>query len=328
MRIRPLDLARGFTVLMIAPIHTMMLYSEHNVHETLLGKIFQFIAEGPGAQLFMTVMGIIFKANKFTLRRACTLLIVAYALNIIKFIIPGLFNILPQSFKTLLPATLIDTLLIGDILHFAAIAMMILFLIRYFTSDPHIPLVLAIVVIFVSPFLWDIHDNNIFIDHFLDLAGGAPPQTYFPLFPWLVYPLTGLAISNYINQGPELFSRFKYFGAALIMVGLLFDDGKTITFYRTYPPSTFIHLGIVLITLSAWQVYHEYVKRNIFSRLLEFMSRNITKVYIIQWIIIIWMLPVFGFQQLNFLSTVLATLFTTAFTIFITVAINFYHDWK
>ena len=59
-RITSLDLARGFTVLMIAPIHTVMLFSRLSVRDTLLGKFLAFVAEWHGAQIFMTVMGISF----------------------------------------------------------------------------------------------------------------------------------------------------------------------------------------------------------------------------------------------------------------------------
>src|SRR5580658_7066767 len=140
-RIKSFDLARGFTVLMIAPIHTVMLYSKLSVRETLLGKLMAFIAEGPGAQLFMLLMGVFFalsaKNNFIAIcKRTFYLLVVAYLLNVFKFVIPHFFGWLPQS---LLNDLSIDTncneylqfLLIGDILHFAAIATLILFVLYH-----------------------------------------------------------------------------------------------------------------------------------------------------------------------------------------------------
>jgi hypothetical protein len=57
-------LNRGFTVLMIAPIHTVLVYSKLEVRESWLGYILGFIAEGPGAQLFMLLTG-----NTFSVAR-------------------------------------------------------------------------------------------------------------------------------------------------------------------------------------------------------------------------------------------------------------------
>ena len=59
-RINSIDFARGFTVLMIAPIHTVMIFSSLSVRDTLLGKFLAFVAEWHGAQIFMTVMGMSF----------------------------------------------------------------------------------------------------------------------------------------------------------------------------------------------------------------------------------------------------------------------------
>lgn len=329
MRIQSLDLARGFTVLMIAPVHTMMLYSKPSVHHTLLGYFFALIAEGPGAQLFMMLMGITFalseKSNKKIYKRAFLLLIVAYALNIVKFVIP--LNFFPAEFKNLLPANLIDIILIGDILHFAALALPVLYWINKFKNFPVVALMTAATVTLISPLLWDMKSSDFSVNYIFQLAGGAPPQVYFPLFPWLAYPLTGLLIGYSLEENQHnLFSNLKYIGIILIIAGWLLDDGRTISFYRTFPSSTFMHIGIVLLWLYAWNVFAKYVAPNHFSRLLIFMSRNITKVYIIQWIIIMWMLPVIGYQALNLFSSILAILFTSCSTLLVTVTLNYLYD--
>jgi uncharacterized membrane protein len=102
-RIKSLDLARGFTVLMIAPIHTVMLYSQLGVRETLMGKLLAFIAEGLGAQLFMLLMGLFFALapkQRFVAigKRTTYWMYGAFLLNIIKFVIPHFFGWLPDDF--------------------------------------------------------------------------------------------------------------------------------------------------------------------------------------------------------------------------------------
>ena len=62
----------------IAPVHTMLLFSKTAIQDSWLGYIFRFVAEGPGAQLFMLLMGISFalssyKSNSVLLRRALTI---------------------------------------------------------------------------------------------------------------------------------------------------------------------------------------------------------------------------------------------------------------
>ena len=155
-RIQSLDLARGFTVLMIAPIHTVMLYSELSVRNTLPGNILTFVAEWHGAQVFMTVMGITFalSANltpESVCRKALRLMVFAYLLNICKFIIPHLFGWLPPA---LLEYMKVDPgihgysqlFLLGDILHFAAVSLIFLLFISIFRSAEKIACWLAVVI--------------------------------------------------------------------------------------------------------------------------------------------------------------------------------------
>ncbi|HUX84898.1 MAG TPA: heparan-alpha-glucosaminide N-acetyltransferase domain-containing protein, partial [Chitinophagaceae bacterium] len=93
MRIREIDFARGFTVLIMAPVHTVLVFGDIAVRQGTLGKILAFLAEGPGAPLFMMLMGISFTFsthNKVlpSFRRALQLLILAYLLNALKFLVP------------------------------------------------------------------------------------------------------------------------------------------------------------------------------------------------------------------------------------------------
>src|SRR5687767_2840640 len=103
-RIKSIDLTRGFTVFFIPAIHSVMLYSKTSVHETAFGKCLVFVAEWPGAQVFMLLMGISFALSRKThlknvLIRSVVLLGVAYLLNALKFLVPYFLIGLPKTFK-------------------------------------------------------------------------------------------------------------------------------------------------------------------------------------------------------------------------------------
>ena len=112
-----------------------MLYSQPRVQQSILGHILAFIAEGPGAQLFMLLMGVSFTlSNKITtghiLKRSVSLLSAAYLLNFFKFLAPLGFAFFPDE---LLKELNIENdfngamflLTLGDILHFASFATII-----------------------------------------------------------------------------------------------------------------------------------------------------------------------------------------------------------
>ncbi len=335
-KIRSLDFARGFTVLMIAPIHTVLLYSKLSVRETLIGKLLAFIAEGPGAQLFMMIMGIFFalsaqKSFFLICKRAFYLLVAGYFLNIVKFVIPNYFGWLPAS---LLHDLNIDagskdylTLFsIGDILHFAALATLSLYAVSKMKYPGFTAIGLASIYTVLSPYFWDIHSRYAVADYLFLLFGGSPPEVFFPFFPWIVYPLVGLSIGVFIKRSKELKYPFwlcRDMGWVLIILGnllsrILNQDTGT-SFYRSDFNGTIIHVGIVLVWLSVWQWIEENVAHNYFFDVLVYMSRNITSIYIIQWIIIFWLLPVFGYQRLGTDASVCAI----ALTGFLTFTISF-----
>lgn len=328
-RIRSLDLARGFTVLFIPAIHTGMLYSDLSVHESILGKFLIFIAEGPGGQLLMLLMGVSFALKpkqdwNAVLSRSITLLLVGYLLNILKFIWPYEFGWLPQPILQELgiindkPISF-QLLLIGDILHFSAIATIVLYVIQKQKNYPRLAAITALIIVIISPLIWKIKPPNPILNYLVSLFNGEPPHVFFPVFPWLVYPLTGLALAHYLRIDQKKTSLVAgILGTALIVVGGLADLHNPVEnlagFYRTPAAATSWHMGIVLLALSLWSGISKWAKDNLIFDLLIYSSKNITAIYFIQWVMICWMLPIAGFRQLNLFYSIIMMVIMTANT--------------
>lgn len=320
-RILSLDLARGFTVFIMPSVHVVMLYSNASVQQSILVDILAFLAEGPGAQLFMLLMGAYFTfsttINKQTVfKRAFYLLILAYVLNFLKFILPLLLGWVPENFLQELQLQN-DTsavpffLLLGDILHFAAIAYLLLYLVYQLKHYQYWSLVFAIAIMLLSPLVWDVKTGFIFVDYLLQLLGGHPPYVFFPVFPWLVYPLFGLTLGFLLKQYQvtEVLYKIGKLGIVLLVISCMFpatkSQGEWPIFYRTEFPDTIFHLGFVLAWLGIVHWISSKATSNWFFSLLTFCSRNITSIYIIQWALIFWSMGLTGYLTLNFTSTFL-----------------------
>lgn len=319
-RIQSLDFARGFTVFVMPSIHVVMLYSNLNVQHSTLGNILAFLAEGPGAQLFMLLMGISMtlssRVNKKTvLKRSLYLLLAAYALNFLKFIIPLGLGIFPVQLLRELhlqnnDSAILPLLSIGDILHFAAIACLLIYMVYSLPRYYYWSLAFAFIIIFLSPVFWDLHSDNCIVNYVFQLLGGHPPKVFFPVFPWLVYPLIGLHIGYYIKHLPvsRVFNIAGIIGMMLLLIGIILPESNSITawlpFYRTNAPDTIYHLGVVLLWLYLCQWITKNVKHQLIFSLLKFLSKNITMVYLIQWILIAWILPFADYHTLGFIPTI------------------------
>jgi surface polysaccharide O-acyltransferase-like enzyme len=335
-KIPSLDLARGFTVLLFAPVHSVLLYSTPAVKASFLGALLGWLAEGPGAELFMLLMGLFFafgtehKSFLSVCQRAFTLLILAYALNVLKFVLPLKLHLLSAGLLNELGVRdneggVLSAFLMGDILHFAALALPILWLVTRLPNYAGQAILLALLVACLSPICWDLHSANPFVNYLLTLAGGQPPQVFFPILPWLVYPLTGLAIGYYLKKAPAfvVFWIMACAGIILLMVSTCFPpDSVPEPFYRTGPAHTFYHLGIVLVWLYVCYWISCHVARTWFVRLLGYLSRNITQVYVIQWVVICWLVPAFGYGDLGLIASLGCMVLTTGITLWLSITFN------
>lgn len=316
-RILGLDLARGFTVAFIAPVHCMMLFGNVSLQQSWLGWVFRFVSEGPGAALFMLLMGISFalsdkKITLAVLKRAFLLLGVGYLLNLLKFGVPGLFGMLPEGLLQWLEVPnnssgYVQLILTGDILQLAGLSLIVLAICKKIYAYRFLYVILAIEICFASPLLWDLYSDHSFFNYLLQLIGGKPPRVFFPLFPWLVYPLIGVYVGMLVkNKLPFKIPRLWVFSAVIgcsWVVVYYFLHYEEPLFYRTEPIGTLMHLLVVLIWLFVWHLLSKWVPYNQFFKLLQWLSKNITSIYLLQWVLLFWLLPLFGFQQLGFYAT-------------------------
>ena len=93
----------------------------------------------------------------------------------------------------------------------------------------------------------------------------------------------------------------------MILISLLFPATKEtkewLPFYRTRPADTIFHLGFVFTWLAIFHWLSRKIPANHYFSLLNFCSKNITSIYIIQWVLICWCMAYTGYLTLDFLQT-------------------------
>ena len=307
-------LARGSIVFLIAPIHCVMVYSTPEVKQGPLGKIMAFFAEYPGAHLFMFLMGAFVvlshdKPNSVIIKRAILLLVTGWLLNVFKFVIPHLLHLLPENFYVNNHIvqdryTTYHLLFINDILQFASFAYLVCALIRKASSPMVITCVSGLVVLVLSPVMWDRGTSgNLFINVIPDLLGGFPPKAYFPLFPWLFHCLSGMMFALLLQKNRLNHTTFIVTGIVLVLFGhfisLLEPDAWHITFFRPGAGGTLLHNGITILWISLFVALSENVRSNKVFSFFEWYSNHITSIYLVQWCIIMWVLLLVGYEKSN-----------------------------
>jgi len=326
------DLARGFIVFIMPATHATLYYSQLSVQEGGWGIFLRCLAEGAGAQVFMFLLGFSFflgrkKPLKTILKRAISIFCLAYILNFIKFVIPIIMGIIPQELLNYYHISsgffgVIDLLMVGDIFQFAAISYLLCGVICHFKASWIVPLCIGFGVIVISPLVWGHRLDNFLTDYLLKLFNGAPAAVFFPFFPWGVYPLLGLAFGQlYQDLSKDTYNRLCLIAGLLsVVVGLIgmqFEPAAfNQTFYRLGPGGTIFHCGLVLL----WMRLCTWISGKLpfdgpLLKGLRWCSINITIVYIVQWIVVVYLLPVFGFMDLGLIKTLIATVVVSLMTL-------------
>ena len=263
---------------------------------------------------FVFLMGIFIslaggKNLSLSIKRGAILFLAGYALNFFRSSLPMWLSLelglVTQ--ENLGDDNPIRELLVVDILQFAGIAFIICSLLRHYLPNPIHWLVIALGIAFASPYIWDTHTGNVFVDEILKLlAGNVAQGAFFPQFPWLAYAISGMAFGHWLKQADDLnvfLKKSAWFSlvATLIGVGIIFTDidyhsGVSM---RAGPGAVIAISGFTALTIFLFNVIVEKVPHNPIFGFWYTWSKHITIIYVVHWLLIGWGLMYFGFKMLS-----------------------------
>ena len=302
---RFLDLARGLAIIFMILQHVQLVFAVDYGEASALGQAFLLLGTAPAAPVFMVVMGFLYGSSagddiRSGVVRGLKLFAFGYVLNLLRFVIPALLTGGSPPVQALLGPDWWGPFFEIDILQLAGLSLVLLALVKRYVRDPRVVLAVAVGVATVSPLLWGIGGGVL-----LDPLWGVGDWVSFPLFPWVAYPLLGLSLAGFTVRAASdgrLIRSWTYAGTAALLVGaalvvlepvetgiLAFGD-----YYRSGLPVQFVLAGFVLLWLSLMWWLDERLSWRKVPRYLVSLSRNITAVYVIQWILIGWLAILFG----------------------------------
>ncbi|TMP04449.1 hypothetical protein CWC11_11460 [Pseudoalteromonas sp. S3178] len=313
-RLKTIDLARGASVFIMILVHTLWMYSSTTLQsESLFGAVIHIL--GKGTASFLVAMGLSMALSRrqtpmLLIKRGIQLLLLAYLMNAAKFWLPiEVFNTMPEAFinaygwqSPLSAGQLQFMVLTGDILQLAGVSLLLFGALNIARWKTVWIACLAIAIALVSQF---VRGQQFALSPYIsDLFFANNYQVYFPVFPWISAILTGYVLGRlYINSehnAAYLFSVCAKLGAALLIVGttwLIADfKGQFGNFFHLNGGGIIYLIGLNLFGLAVI----EYVFANKFNgpitRALLYASKHVTALYIIQWVLICWLMGVFGYH--------------------------------
>ena len=289
------DFLKGFAVFLIIPVHILETLIDYPGRESLFGKILLFLGGPVAVPIFMMVMGyfvaISKKSTTQNLVRGALIFLLGFLLNI------GMnFHLL---LKIKFAGWQFDPLqyIFGvDIFYLAGIAIMLLSILKNIKKGQLA--ILFALIIFVSATTSYLNSVLLVADsgYILPFIAGKYSWSYFPLFPWLAYPLLGFLFQKLEKQLRIFFQKKKVISygilASVLLLVLLFSNygiETTINLTEYYHHSFLFFLwtlGVdILWFVLLWLLVQKFAEFPLIV-FLRWLGKNITIFYVIQWLII------------------------------------------
>lgn len=291
-----LDFLKGIAVILMIQVHITELFASKEIFNGKAGQISLFLGGAPVAPLFLVIFGFLIassnKTSKELLRRGVKIFLVGMLLNcclnlnLILSVTRGIYNIdlLPYIFGV-------------DILQLAGITLIIIALLRNLLfKNIASPIILIIIVLFVCQNLSQSLIENQTLKYIYSFFIGCSTWSYFPLFPWLAYPLAGIL---FYQLKQKVSFAFLNSIKVKIGIGLAFIIFLSFTYkfaiatsstLSLYYHHNFIFFGWVIPFLGFYSFslneIHKLNKEFMIGKYIRWLGKNVTIIYIIQWLLI------------------------------------------
>lgn len=295
-RYQIIDLLKGIAILLMIQVHICELFASEEIYHSSLGKLSLFLGSVPVAPILMVFLGYFLfnnsKSSSHILWRGIKLFTLGMLLNILLN-----FNLIYSVYTNKLQINIWPYVFGVDILHFAGLSTIALFCLRKWLEKYLLVSVFLIILISTgSQFLISIEPTNSITKYISSYFFGCSNWSYFPLFPWLVYPLAGMILYQ-LQQKFDF--RFFYlpktkllFGSAFLLflvftIKYAIDVSSNLQQY--YHHGLLFFIWVILFCLFYALLIHElntHVGESMVFKYLKWLGKHVTLIYAIQWIII------------------------------------------
>lgn len=307
------DIAKGILVLCLAVVHITIECTDDAGLCFGLPYFFDSVLGGPlGAPMFMFCMGIglVYTArnsHRDIAGRGLRLLFAGIVLNICRYQLPLLtgFFLSGNSEEFLVP---LPYLFFGnDLLQFAGLFMLLYAVIKRITDSDGIMLLIAFALSCLSTLLGGVDFGrvslNMLFSHILPVEdAGEMIVSDFPLITWFLVPVSGCLFGRVLRRVknkdgfylPVFLLTFLitilYFTVNISRRNGMFGEGEN-CYYHLATEDSLAAIIAAMCLLGLWHYTGKILPGQLLA-LLRCASRNITRVYCIHWVFVVWITDV------------------------------------
>lgn len=290
------DLMKGLAVLLMVQVHIMELFARQEVYDSLAGKVSLFLGGPFAAPVFLAVMGyfLAVSGRSFAemLWRGTELILLGILLNV------GLnFHLLLKIYNGVILDDPWQYIFGADILFIAGFSIIFISILKIKLKAGMLPILGLMLAVAALPLV--IPENigeRDFWTYLLSFFYLKTEWSYFPVIPWFSYALLGFAFrqfqKDYTGHYEGLRSRapFILLVVSLALALTSFYPVRIITHLPSYYHHnilTFLWISLfILFLMIILDIMEKEWGRNWFFAYLKWLGKEVTVMYVFQWLII------------------------------------------
>jgi len=287
------DSLKGLAVIFMIQVHIMEQFASIEANNSISGHIFYFLGGPFCAPVFIAVMGYFLASSRqsftLSLKRGGVLFLLGILLNIgrsvhlLLNIFQGKYDLDPMHF-----------IFGADILTLAGLSIVLIAVLQLISKKSlflYLPLMLVF-AISGNLFNTSLPTEGFFLAYF----AGNIDHSYFPLFPWFSYVLAGFVFKLIYDKYHNLLNPFTavhWIMIALLSIVILiftpyaFNISNELPTYYHHGFTFFLWMiGFLIIYVLLINYSTNRLSNSILIQYLSWTGKNVTVIYIIQWLII------------------------------------------
>ncbi len=331
-RIRAFDLARGLAVVFMIMVHVLRHWGDPATWSTPIGTLISFFGGPPAAPVFMFLMGASMAFSRrisfmSLARRGLGLVAAGYLLNAFRGTVPlsaGLAAGIVTS-EQVTPFTPFSLLTMVDILQLAGCSLILMAALREVARPGRVWLAVATAIVLIAPFLHGRVTGVPVPDALLGMLWATGDNIFYPVFPWLVFPLIGAVIGAsmvqveardrraVLRRAGAIGSGVCLAGVAIIVVAAPTLD--VVTYWRLPPVLVPAILGFVIAWVWLCDVIARRAGQSTALAAIYDWSDRVSAMYVVHWLIVSWGIAIVGFRAMELGPVLAATVVVLVATI-------------
>ena len=324
-----IDIAKGIAIIFMVLVHSSEYF--YSGATPAANAVIEFLGSPPAAPVFMLALGVgvVYSKNATSehfFRRGCQMFILSYVYNFFVYALPHLINYVNWNDSEEINVA-IEEFANVDILQFASLAFITFAVIKKFKWGPRRIAAYGVAVSLAGEAAVkyiEIPEGG--LCYILGLFFGTSEVSFFPYASWIIFPLAGYIFGKVLidcENKSELYLNLAKISIPVYIAMMVnasaagIDFGQITGEYQT----SYYHLGLygnicLLSFVFGWLAVCYALSRVIPENLMDYfkmLSRNITKIYVLQYVLIIYSYEFIAGEESNML---LIEMLVTAAAIF------------